>query len=62
MAKSDPPELEEALQKIKKLREEELDSAMEGVEKSSERLNAEDALTHLLWLSNPFYMVSEREG
>jgi elongator complex protein 1 len=54
MARSDPPELEEALQKIKKLREEELNFVMEAeMENSDKRLNAEDALKHLLWLSDP---------
>lgn len=55
MARSDPPELEEALQRIKKLREEEMNHLMEEEDMghASKRLSAEEALKHLLWLSDP---------
>lgn len=57
MARSDPPELEAALQRIKQLREEEMqhlteevDMGLLGHERKS--LSAEEALKHLLWLSD----------
>ncbi|KAI5075184.1 hypothetical protein GOP47_0009260 [Adiantum capillus-veneris] len=54
MARSDPPELEEALFCIKKLREEEMNQVIQedDVDNSSKRLSAEEALKHLLWLSD----------
>ncbi|MCO5551427.1 hypothetical protein L7F22_004930 [Adiantum nelumboides] len=54
MARSDPPELEEALLRIKKLREEEMNQVIQedDVDNSSDRLSGEEALKHLLWLSD----------
>lgn len=55
LACNDPPELEEALKRIKKWREAEIASTMnEGsgvLDKSN--LSAEEALKHLVWLSDP---------
>ncbi|MCO5559919.1 hypothetical protein L7F22_013523 [Adiantum nelumboides] len=52
MARSDPPEMEEALLRIKKLREEEMNQVIQedDVDNSSNRLSGEEALKHLLWL------------
>lgn len=54
MARSDPPELEEALVRIKRLREEEMNQLIQedGMNQSMENLSAEEALKHLLWLSD----------
>eukprot|EP01018_Ginkgo_biloba_P020220 Gb_20472 [translate_table: standard] len=54
LARNDPPELEEALKRIKKLREAEIASTVNEGFGASDKSNpsAEEALKHLLWLSD----------
>ncbi|KAH9326013.1 hypothetical protein KI387_006191, partial [Taxus chinensis] len=55
LACNNPPELEEALKRIKKLREVEIATKMNDGVGPSDKSNssAEEALKHLLWLSDP---------
>ncbi|XP_024381817.1 elongator complex protein 1 [Physcomitrium patens] len=70
LAKSRPPELKEALQRIKSLREAELQGEvaveLEAVEETGEKgkviLSAEAALKHLLWLSDADIVFKEALG
>ncbi|KAH7415104.1 hypothetical protein KP509_14G027500 [Ceratopteris richardii] len=54
MAYCDPPELEAALTRVKKIREEELSQIIleDDADTQSKMLSAEEALKHLLWLSD----------
>lgn len=70
LAKSQPPEIKEALQRIKSLREAELQGEvaveLEAIEQPEEGakviLSAEAALRHLLWLSDADIVFKEALG